>query len=139
MTLVVPITAAVQRVLLLGVGSEIVAVPIAKVERIVELPLDQIERSAQDAFVLVDDDPLPVLELAEQLAIPRGEPARVAVLVLTDIRGEIMALHADAIVGQQQIYVKPLPGLLASRKALAGLTLLGEGRPVFLLDVNQLS
>jgi chemotaxis protein histidine kinase CheA len=49
-----------------------------------------------------------------------------------------MALHADAIAGQQQIYVKPLPELLSSRKVLAGLTLLGEGRPVFLLDLNQL-
>jgi two-component system chemotaxis sensor kinase CheA len=37
-TLVVPITAAVQRVLMLGVGAEIVAVPIAKVERIEECP-----------------------------------------------------------------------------------------------------
>jgi two-component system chemotaxis sensor kinase CheA len=138
MTLVVPITAAVQRVLLLRVGSEIVAMPIAKVERIVELPAEQIERSGQDAFVLVDDDPLPVVELCTRLALAEAEPAAIAVLVLADIRGEVMALRADAIAGQQQIYVKPLPDLLSSRKVLAGLTLLGEGRPVFLLDLNQL-
>jgi two-component system chemotaxis sensor kinase CheA len=138
MTLVVPITAAVQRVLLLGIGSEIVGVPIAKVERIVELPIEEIERSGHDAFVLVDDDPLPVIDLSSLLALPQSEPSPVAVLVLADIRGEVMALHADAIVGQQQIYVKPLPELLSSRKVLAGLTLLGEGRPVFLLDLNQL-
>jgi two-component system chemotaxis sensor kinase CheA len=138
MTLVVPITAAVQRVLLLGVGKEIVAVPIAKVERIVELPHERIERSGNDAFVLVDDDPLPVIGLADRLAIASADAPPVAVLVLADIRGEIMALHADSIVGQQQIYVKPLPALLASRRVLAGLTLLGEGRPVFLLDLNQL-
>jgi len=51
----------------------------------------------------------------------------------------VMALQVDAIVGQQQIYVKPLPKLLASRKVLTGLTLLGEGRPVFLVDLNQLA
>jgi len=138
MTLVVPITAAVQRVLLLGIGSEIVAIPIAKVERIVEIPVEEIERSGQDAFVLVDDDPLPVIDLLERLALPASESAPTAVLVLADIRGEVMALHAHAIAGQQQIYVKPLPELLSSRKVLAGLTLLGEGRPVFLLDLNQL-
>jgi two-component system chemotaxis sensor kinase CheA len=138
MTLVVPITAAVQRVLLLGIGSEIVGVPIAKVERIVELPDEAIERSGQDAFVLVDDDPLPVIDLSERLALPQSESSPVAVLVLVDIRGEVMALHAHSIVGQQQIYVKPLPELLSSRRVLAGLTLLGEGRPVFLLDLNQL-
>jgi two-component system chemotaxis sensor kinase CheA len=138
MTLVVPITAAVQRVLLLGIGSEIVGVPIAKVERIVELPIEEIERSGHDAFVLVDDDPLPVIDLSERLALPQSESSPVAVLVLVDIRGEVMALHAHSIVGQQQIYVKPLPELLSSRRVLAGLTLLGEGRPVFLLDLNQL-
>jgi two-component system chemotaxis sensor kinase CheA len=138
MTLVVPTTAAVQRVLLLGIGSEIVAVPIARVERIVELPVEEIERSGQDAFVLIDDDPLPVIDLSERLSLPQSESPPGAVLVLADIRGEVMALYAHAIAGQQQIYVKPLPELLSSRKVLAGLTLLGEGRPVFLLDLNQL-
>jgi two-component system chemotaxis sensor kinase CheA len=139
MTLVVPITAAVQRVLLLGIGREIVAIPVAKVERIVELASAQIERSGHDAFVLIDDDPLPLIDLGAQLSLAPCRERAVAVLVLADVRGEVMALHVDAIVGQQQIYVKPVPRLLASRKALTGLTLLGEGRPVFLLDINQLS
>jgi two-component system chemotaxis sensor kinase CheA len=138
-TLVVPITAAVQRVLLLGVGREIVAIPIAKVERIVEIASAEVERSGREAFALVDDTPLPVIDLPEQLSIEPAEEDGVTVLVLADVRGEVMALRVDGIVGQQQIYVKPVPELLSSRKMLAGLTLLGEGRPVFLLDINQLS
>jgi two-component system chemotaxis sensor kinase CheA len=138
-TLVVPITAAVQRVLLLGVGQEVVAIPIAKVERIVEIASAEIERNGHEAFALVDDTPLPVIDLAEQLSIETGEEHSVTVLVLAEVRGEVMALRVDGIVGQQQIYVKPVPELLSSRKTLAGLTLLGEGQPVFLLDINQLS
>ena len=60
-------------------------------------------------------------------------------MVLADVRGEIMALQVDSIAGQQQIYVKPLPKLLASRRVLTGLTLLGEGQPVFVVDLNQLA
>jgi two-component system chemotaxis sensor kinase CheA len=138
-TLVVPITAAVQRVLLLGVGREIVALPITKVERILEIGSAEIERSGREAFVLVDDQPLPVLSLAQQLSLEAREDRGVTVLVMAEVRGEVMALQVDGIVGQQQIYVKPVPELLSSRKVLAGLTLLGEGRPVFLLDINQLS
>jgi two-component system chemotaxis sensor kinase CheA len=138
-TLVVPITAAVQRVLLLGVGREIVALPIAKVERIVEIGAAEIERSGHEAFALVDDVPIPVISLADQLSLEADEERGVTVLVMAEVRGEVMALQVDGIVGQQQIYVKPVPELLSSRKALAGLTLLGEGRPVFLLDINQLS
>jgi two-component system chemotaxis sensor kinase CheA len=58
--------------------------------------------------------------------------------VIADLRGERVALRVDRLSGQQDIYVKPLPALLASLRVLAGLTVLGDGRPVFLLDLNQL-
>jgi two-component system chemotaxis sensor kinase CheA len=137
-TLVVPITAAVQRVLLLGVGGETVALPIAKVERIVELPAERIERSGSEAFALIDDDLVPVLELAERLGVAASAGSSIP-LVLTELRGERVALTADSVVGQQQIYVKPVPELLAGLRALTGLTILGDGRPMFLLDLNQLA
>jgi two-component system chemotaxis sensor kinase CheA len=137
-TRVVPVTAAVQRVLLLRLDGSVVALPIAKVERIVEMPVEAIETSGREAFVLLDDDPVPVIDLAAQLAM-KSSTSEIVVLVLADVRGEVMALRVDAIAGQQQIYVKPVPALLSARKALAGLTLLGDGKPVFLLDLNQLA
>jgi two-component system chemotaxis sensor kinase CheA len=137
-TLIVPITAAVQRVLLLGVGSETVALPISKVERIVELPAESIERSGNEAFALVDDELIPVLALADRMGVSAACEALVP-LVLTELRGERVALTADRVVGQQQIYVKPVPDLLSGLRALAGLTILGDGRPMFLLDLNQIA
>ena len=59
-------------------------------------------------------------------------------VVLTDVRGERVVLKVDRFAGQQEIYVKPLPELLSGVKALAGLTVLGDGSPVFLLDLNHL-
>ena len=50
-----------------------------------------------------------------------------------------MALQVDRIVGQQEIYVKPVPDLLSGVRSLAGFTVLGDGRPVFLLDLNQVT
>ena len=137
-SLVVPITAAVQRVLLVGVADERVALPIVKVERILELEADVIERSGSECFVLVDDEPLLVIQLAERFAAePTGDPA-LALLVIAELRGERVGLRVDRFEGQQEIYVKPVPELLASVKLLAGLTVLGDGSPVFLLDLNHL-
>ncbi len=138
-SLIVPITAAVQRVLLLSVADDIVALPIAKVERIIELSAEQIERSGREAFALIDEELVPVFDLADRLAIHSSSTADVVNLVLTEMRGERVALTADRVAGQQQIYVKPVPELLANARALAGLTILGDGRPMFLLDLNQLS
>ncbi len=139
----VPIAAAVQRVLLLGLGREMVALPIAKMERIIEVEASSIERSGGDDFALVDGEPVLVIDLVSRLAwadpLPPGAPADAApvLLLLADLRGERVALRVDHLAGQQDIYVKPPPLLLGSLRALTGLTVLGDGRPVFLIDLNQ--
>jgi len=137
-TMVVPITAAVQRVILLGVSGETVAIPVTKVERIIEVEAGAIERSGNEAFTLVEDEPVAVFQLAEYLCLPPPEPKAQEVLALADVRGEMMAIKIDSVVGHQQIYVKPIPELLSSIRSLAGLTILGDGLPIFLLDLNQL-
>jgi two-component system chemotaxis sensor kinase CheA len=138
-TLIVPITAAVQRVLLLAVSGQTVAVPVSKIERVIEVPAEGIERSGSEAFALVDDEPVVVIDLASQLSLPPTPRREQVTLVLGEVHGELMALEIDHISGHQQIYVKPVPELLASVRVLAGLTILGDGTPVFVLDLNQLS
>ena len=133
----VPIAAAVQRVLLVVLGGETVAVPISKVERVVEVDPGAIEGSAGEFFALIDDEPMLVLDLAQRLGWPAATTTA-APLVIAELRGERVALRVEGLSGQQDIYVKPLPALLASLRVLAGLTVLGDGRPVFLLDLNQL-
>ncbi len=135
----VPVTAAIQRVLLLALGQEVVALPITRVERVVEISADRIETSGSDAFALIGEELLPILDLADSLGLPSAAKREVMSVVVGDVRGERMGLAADGIEGQQQIYVKPVPDLLAERRALAGLTLLGDGRPVFLIDPGQLA
>jgi len=138
-TLIVPITAAVQRVLLVGIGGERVAIPIGKVERILEVPAESIEEAAGEAFALVDDEPLPVFDLAKALRIEfEGTEGPAVPLVLSEVRGERVAFRVARFAGQQEFYVKPVPELLAKVRILSGLTVLDDGSPVFLLDVNQL-
>ena len=138
-TVVVPITAAVQRVLLCSVSGERVALPITKVERILELPAASIERSGPESFALIDDEPVLVLDLAERLAVVSPPPSEVVPLVVVDIRGESVAVRVERFEGQQEIYVKPVPELLCGVRLLAGFTVLGDGSPVFLLDLNHLA
>ena len=137
-TLLVPITAAVQRVLLVGVGAETVAIPIAKVERVVEVAREAIEVTGNERFTVVDDQPVLVIDLAARLGIASASRSATLPLVLADLREQRVALQVDRLDRQQEIYVKPLPRLLANARGLSGLTVLGDGSPVFLLDVGQL-
>jgi len=135
----VPIAAAVQRVLLVRIADERVALPIAKVEQILEVPADTIEEAAGDSFALIDDEPIPVFRLSRLLQIEADESFKGTVrLVLSEIRGERVALLVDRFEGQQEIYVKPVPDLLLSVRILSGLTVLEDGSPIFLIDLNHL-
>lgn len=135
----VPITAAVQRVLLCAASGERVALPITRVERILEVPAESIERSGPETFTLIDDEPVLVLDLAEKLAVEPVPPAENVPLVVVEVRGERVAVRVERFVGQQEIYVKPIPELLSGVRLLAGLTVLGDGSPIFLLDLNHLA
>src|SRR5690606_14588398 len=131
------ITAAVQRVLLVGIADERVAIPIAKVERILEVPADAVEHAAGDSFVLIDGAPIPLLSLAKRLRIEAPtSPSSSVPLVLSEVRGERVALAVDRFLGQQEFYVKPVPELLTVVRILSGLTVLQDGSPVFLLDLT---
>ncbi|MFT5443222.1 MAG: two-component system chemotaxis sensor kinase CheA [Myxococcota bacterium] len=134
----VPITAAVQRVLLVETSGERMALPITKVRKIVEVPLSSIEDSGGETFTIIDDEPLLVLDLAGCVELENKLLTDPVPLAVTDVRGEIVALRVNKFVGQQEVYVKPVPPLLSSVKALAGMTILEDGSPVFLLDLNHL-
>jgi two-component system chemotaxis sensor kinase CheA len=102
---------------------------------------------------MLDDDLLLVLDLAKQIAISVGDAASetdepdpadgdtvsMVPLVVTEVRGERVALRVDRFAGQQEIYLKPVSEMLAGVRVLAGLTMLDDGRPVFLLDLNHLA
>jgi two-component system chemotaxis sensor kinase CheA len=136
----VPITAAIQRALLVAVSGERVALPIAKVERILEVDAGGIEGSGQEAFALIDHEPILVLDLAERMALsPRVSDGPTVCLALVELRGERVALAVDRFIGQEEIYLKPVPELLTGVRVLAGLTVLGDGSPVFLLDLNHMA
>ncbi len=139
-TILVPIAAAVQRVLLTRVGAGVIAFPIGKVERILEVSFDDIERSAGEAFISIDGAPTPVLDVAAAVGWTPSETKGDApvTLLLSDVRGDHVAFQVDGLEGQQELYVKPLPRILAKLPILAGLTVLGNGEPIFLVDSNQL-
>jgi two-component system, chemotaxis family, sensor kinase CheA len=54
------------------------------------------------------------------------------------VRQRTVGLVVDRFVGQQEAFVKPLPRPLASIDGVAGVTILGDGRAIFVLDTENL-
>jgi len=65
------------------------------------------------------------------------------ILMLLEAQGQMYCLFVDALVGEQQTVVKPIPAYIARdfprvTQTLAGCTILGDGRISLILDINGL-
>ncbi len=135
MELDLPSMVALQRVLALGVGGGCVALPMPQLDAVLGADEARIERTAGDAFFMFKDEPLPLLDLGEEIGLPGvGSTSRGNVVVM-DVRGFKLGLHVERAIGNIEVYVRDVPRPLDVIPALAGVALLPDGAPVFLLDL----
>jgi two-component system chemotaxis sensor kinase CheA len=131
----VPINLALISVVLFRVGSETFALPVGDVEQVFELEPKRIERVGDRETLALRGDMLPLRRLGALLNIPDAAPdPRYALLVQQD--DQPLGLCVDAVEGHEEVVIKPLPGILCGIPGLSGITILGEGRTVLILDKN---
>ncbi|MBN1209029.1 MAG: chemotaxis protein CheA [Myxococcaceae bacterium] len=137
-TLRLPLTVAVVHLLLVEVGEEVFGLPIAKVVGAMEADAQELSRSRETALLPHGNTLLPVHELDALVGLPA--PARRGVRPFVVMEGDAgkVALAVDRLLGQEEVVLKPLSRPLDLLPGLSGVTILGSGRPVFILDVPRL-
>ena len=133
-----PLTLAVQPVLLVRVADEVLGLPIAKVHGAAQVDLATLERSQGAPVLPYGGRLVPVRELAGLLGFPQGHSAGLRSVVVADGEGGRIGLAVDALLGQQEAVLKPLGRPLDLVAGLSAVTVLGNGRPVFIIDVQRL-
>lgn len=137
-TLRLPLTVAVVNLLLVQIGEEIVGLPIAKVLGAVEASAEKLSKSRGAELLPVGGALLPVHPLADLLRMPTGTPAPVRPYVVMEGDAGKVALAVDKLLGQEEVVLKALSRPLDLVPGLSGVTILGTGRPIFILDVPRL-
>jgi len=137
-TLLLPLTVAIQPVLLVRVGEEVVAIPVSKVHGAAEARLETLERAGGAPQLSFGGGHVPVHDLGMLLgAGPAPEAGRRSVVITESDTGRV-GLAVDQLLGQQEAVLKPLHGPLSLVPGLSAVTVLGNGRPVFVLDIARL-
>ena len=137
-TLRLPLTVAVVQLLLVKAGGEVLGLPITKVLGAVELPESALQRSPSVDLLIYGQQLVPAHDLARLLELPPGPPPTARPWVVMESEDGTVALGVEALLGQEEAVLKALSRPLDQVAGLAGVTILGNGRPVFILDVPRL-
>ncbi len=132
-----PLTVAIIKSLLIKVGEETYAIPISSVVEALYVTNENLKYIHGNPFLLVRGKLIPAFRLKELFNVKNGRVEK-EVGIIVEKEGEKYALIADAISDQQEIVIKPLSGFLSKIKGFSGITILGDGRVVPIIDVSSL-
>ncbi len=137
-TLNLPLSLALLRVVLLEAGEELFAMPTAAIRRILQMPVNEIGQLQRGPVAEVDGETIPLTPLSTLLQVPAAPIAgRATVLVAEGSEGRFGIL-VEAVHEEQELVFKELRGPLRNQKTFTGAALLGNGDIVPILDVNAL-
>lgn len=143
-TLKLPVSAALLRALLVEVGTQIFALPERQVVSLMERAHDEIEEVRGRQIVVYRGTAVPVHRLATALGFDETEAKPdLTQLDLTHIAivstgTRILGLAVDRVLRFQDLFLKELHPMLAAVPVIAGASVLGDGRPVLVLDARGL-
>jgi CheY-like chemotaxis protein len=137
-TLNLPLSLALLRVVLVEAGEELFALPTAAIRRIVQVGAANIEQLQQGPFADIDGERIPVTPLSSMLQVPAvPASARHTVIVAEGSDGRF-GIVVEAVHEEQELVFKEMRGPLRNQKTFTGAALLGNGDIVPILDVNEL-
>jgi two-component system chemotaxis sensor kinase CheA len=136
-TIRLPLTLAIIRGFLVGVGEESYVIPLETVTECVDLPAAEAHADAASGVLELRGEAVPFVRLRRTLALPGTSRQRESVVVLRR-DGEAAGLAVDELRGECEAVIKPLGRLFQGLPGIAGATILASGRVALILDTPAL-
>lgn len=131
-----PLTLAIVQALMVRVGDEDYAIPLAYIEE--TRFNDEIKVINNEEVILLRGNILPLMHLSEILSIPNSNTDQPKYIVVVRSGHRRVGLTVDTTIGQLEIVIKSLGNHLANLDYLSGATILGDGRVALILDVAKI-
>ncbi len=133
-----PLTLSVARTLLVEVGAEAYAVPLAYIRRALKLGQGDIELLEGRAHFQLDGRSVGLVTAHQLLGVapPQAAAGLLAVIVLGDAT-HVYGLIVDRFLGERELVVQSLDPRLGKIKDIAAGALMEDGSPALILDVED--
>jgi len=137
-TLRLPRSLAVMRVLLVEAGGQTLGFTAPHVSQLLRVPADRLLDVALRQALIFHNELVPVVDLAQMLSLPESPPRDEVLLVIVQASNEKLALRVDALIDERNLVIKPLPPHLTHLPLISGMVMTGRNALVSVLQASAL-
>ncbi|GAA0670316.1 chemotaxis protein CheA [Rheinheimera tangshanensis] len=136
----VPLTLAILPTLMVIVGEQTFALPLATVNEIFHLDLAKTNNVDGQLTIVVRNKAIPLFYLEHWLV--KGSNKKIkreqGHVVIVQLGTQQIGFVVDSLIGQEEVVIKPLDALLQGTPGMAGATITSDGGIALILDVPNL-
>ncbi len=146
-SLSLPLSMAVTRILMIEVAGELFGVPIENVSETVKLPISEVHKVKDKEVIVLRDRIIPLYRLKDILKLESSkrkdkelrfyDEDEISVLIVALEKYEF-GLVVDEFHEGIDIVLKPLEGIMSKFTLYSGATLLGDGRVLLVLNPKEI-
>ena len=135
----VPLTLAILPTLMVIIGEQTFALPLAGVNEIFHLDLTNTNSVDGQLTIIVREKAIPLFYLDQWLVRDFEEKCREkGHVVIVQLGNQQVGFVVDSLIGQEEVVIKPLDRLLHGTPGMAGATITSDGGIALILDVPNM-
>ncbi len=133
-----PLTLAIIQGLLVRVGKEVYSIPIANVIESQRVKKSSINTIDSYEVLNVRNEVISILRLNRLFNIKDTSKNDYCFIVIVGSQEKKIGVMVDALVGEEDVVIKPLRDQFTASPGIAGASILGDGSVSLIIDVSQL-
>ena len=137
--IVLPVTLATFKGVLVSACGQSFVVPVAKIDRIARVRREDIRTVENRETIVLGGQAVALARLDEVLGLPmRAEAGSFAEVLVLGAAEKRIGFVVDAVLGEQEVLVKSIGKPLVRVRNVSGATILASGTPVIILNTADL-
>ena len=132
--LLLPPTMAIVDVMIVRINKRRLAIPISSIVEVANFKDEATHRIGKSDAILLRDEVLEIFLLDDMM----GKSEKREILIVVQYQKRKCCIAVDIVEGKQEVVVKPLSSIIGNTRGVSGITILGDGEVVPVLDVNTM-
>jgi two-component system chemotaxis sensor kinase CheA len=132
--LLLPPTMAIVDVMIVRINGKRLGIPVSSIVEVANFRRDATHRIGKGEAILLRNEVLQILWLNEMV----GTSNSCEILIVVQYQKRKCCIPVDMVEGKQEVVVKPLSSFIGNTRGVSGVTILGDGGVVPVLDVNTI-